>query len=167
MTSPYLPQYPGYPPNGILPFRAGPPIFDGMRSWNKTTSPYVNNLIEGNLYAIEDQVRIAGFTESMMGAAGPVMDPNMAFYQSVIAPQMADVRAITDSVLGPQGQHAGGSGASVPTGNPLWADIAGGAAAGAAAGFFLNAVPVIGQLGWLGCAAIGGVVGGLKNLFLG
>jgi hypothetical protein len=144
------------------------------RAENTTTNPYVNALLH-NGHQLEDMAYAIGAQESMMGANTGI-NPNLAYAQNFINPIMNNAAAAFNSnmnqphggAIGNQGHAAaGGQAPGASSGNPLWADVAAGAAMGAGYGAWIGWIPVVGQIGMATGAGIGAGGMALKHYLVG
>lgn len=151
------------PGNGF----SGAPYFNGRYAGNLTTNPKLNYMIE-DTQMLQGYFSQPGYPYTQGGP--PPYDPNMGWYNQVIAPGMAHAgQTYRHGGMGQPAPHGAGGEHGAPTGRRdrglkgKATDIAGFAAAGALVGTF---VPIPGVGTGVG-AAIGAGVGLLKNLLFG
>ncbi len=110
------------PPVRMEPGRYGPgpgyaPYFDGRHSWNLTTDPSLNNLLNANNF-IEDQVIREGYMMGMPGMGGN--HPILAYANNMINPMMHQLgqshRQFMYGLQGGQGAPPGVQGTYGPPG---------------------------------------------------
>lgn len=141
------------------------PYFDGRHSWNLTTDPCLNNLLNANNF-IADQITWDSYMMGMQGMGG--FSHGLAYANQMINPMMHQLgHSHQHFVSGLQGGHGGphgnyGHSPAASTGSKLAKGAKhamGGVALGAMIG---SVVPGIGTA--VGAAA-GGILGFISGLF--